>query len=147
MYRRCPCKGPDGKELGPRCPQLAADRKHGKWGFAVDVPTVTGKRKTMRRHQWTTKSAAQRALDDVLARHGAGITVDDAEWTADYLRGWLKGKRYRLKPKTAHQYAEYVHKDLIPALGAIRLERLRHEHVRGLGRVPWIMGRGRGARF
>ncbi len=71
VYRRCPCTDTDGKELGPRCPRLAADRKHGKWGFAVDMPTVDGRRKTMRRHRWATKRAAEQARDAVLARFGA----------------------------------------------------------------------------
>lgn len=143
MYRRCPCKDADGRELGPRCPQLAADRKHGQWGFAVDVPSVDGKRRTMRRHQWTTKRAAQRARDDVLARFGAGVKVDDREKTSDYLTGWLDGKRHSLKPKTLHRYAEIVHNELIPTLGALALEQLRHEHVAAL--ISELEEAGRGA--
>ena len=143
VYRRCPCKDADGKELGPRCPLLADDRKHGTWTFAVDVPTVDGKRRTMRRGGHGTKGAAQRALADVLDRFGAGVAVDDRQTVADYLAAWLAGKRHALKPKTHHQYGEYVVKDLVPALGAHRLERLRHEHVVAL--VAELEAAGRGA--
>ena len=108
VYRRCPCKDAAGKELGPRCPLLADDRKHGTWTFAVDVPTVDGKRRTMRRGGHGTKGAAQRALADVLDRFGAGVAVDDRQTVADYLAAWLAGKRHALKPKTHHQYGEYV---------------------------------------
>lgn len=120
-YRRCYCRGEDGGELGTHCPKLADDRKHGSWSFAVDVATVDGKRRTMRRGGYPTKAAARTALDDVLARHGAGVAVDDRQTVAAYLTAWLAGKRHTLKPKTLHQYGEYVTKDLIPALGPIRL--------------------------
>lgn len=76
VYRRCACRGEDGRQLGARCPLLVDDRKHGTWAFAVDVPTVDGKRRTMRRGGHATKGSAQRALSDVLARFGAGVAVD-----------------------------------------------------------------------
>lgn len=143
VYRRCSCRGDDGRQLGARCPLLDDDRKHGTWTFAVDVPTVDDRRKTMRRGGYPTKGAAQRALADVLTRHGAGVTVDDRQSVAEYLTGWLDGKRHALKPKTLHQYREYVVKDLIPALGAIRLEQLRHDHVTAL--IAELEAAGRGA--
>lgn len=143
VYRRCSCRGEDGRQLGARCPLLVDDRKHGTWTFAVDVPAVDGKRKTMRRGGHPTKGAAQRGLGDVLARHGAGVMVDDRQVVAAYLTAWLAGKRHALKPKTHHQYGEYVVKDLVPALGAHRLEQLRHEHVVAL--VAELDAAGRGA--
>lgn len=143
VYRRCACRDEAGRQLGAGCPLLASDRKHGVWTFAVDVPSVDGRRKTMRRGGFPTKTAAQSVLAGVLARHGAGVTVNDRESVAEYLTGWLDGKRHALKPKTLHSYREYVVKDLIPALGAHRLEKLRHEHVRSL--VTELEAAGRGA--
>ena len=58
------------------------------------------------------------------------MALDDRQTVAAYLTGWLDDKRHALKPKTLHQYREYVTKDLIPALGGYRLEHLRHDHVR-----------------
>jgi len=83
----------------------------------------------MRRGGYPTKGAAQRALSTVLARCGAGIKVDDRQTVSAYLAGWLDGKQHALKPKTLHRYTEIVTKELIPALGALPLEQLHHEHV------------------
>jgi integrase len=129
VYRRCPCRGEDGRQLGACCPLLATDRKHGTWTFAVDGPSMDGRRKTMRRGGYPTKSAAQRALTDVLTRYGTGVKVDDRETVASYLAVWLNGKRHALKPKTLHRYSEIITKELVPALGALPLEQLHHDHV------------------
>lgn len=55
------------------------------------------------------------------------MKVDDREKTAGYLTGWLKEKGR--KPKTLHRYSKIITKELIPALGAIPLEQLHHDHV------------------
>lgn len=141
--RICTCRDDAGKQLGTRCPELARDGKHGAWFFVVDLPRVAGKRKEMRRRGYPTKKAAEKALKDVLDRFGAGVKVDDKETTGDYLLGWLTAKSSTLKPTTAHMYAEYVNKTLVPAIGAVRLEHLRHEHVQGL--VAELTAAGRGA--
>ncbi|MGH4009778.1 MAG: site-specific integrase [Pseudonocardiaceae bacterium] len=143
VYRRCSCRGEDGRQLGARCPLLLSDRKHGAWTFAVDVPSVDGRRKTMRRSGYPTKGAAQRALSDVLARYRVGVKVDDRETVAGYLPAWLNGKRHALKPKTLHRYTEIVTKELIPALGALPLEQLCHEHVAAF--IAELEDAGRGA--
>jgi Phage integrase, N-terminal SAM-like domain len=48
---------------------------------------------------------------------------------AGYLTDWLEDKRRTLKPKTTYRYTEIVTKELIPALGALPLEQLNHDHV------------------
>ncbi|MGE3836170.1 MAG: hypothetical protein AB7H43_15505, partial [Acidimicrobiia bacterium] len=40
---------------------------------------------------------------------------------AEYLEAWLEVKQRSLKPTTMARYLDYVHKDLVPAVGAIRL--------------------------
>jgi integrase len=143
VYRRCSCRGQDGRQLGARCSLLGDDRKHGTWTFAVDVPSVDGRRKTMRRGSYPTKGAAQRALSDVLARYGAGVKVDDRETVAGYLAAWLDGKRHALKPKTMYRYTEILAKELVPALGALPLEQLSHDHVAAF--ITELEDAGRGA--
>jgi integrase len=143
VYRRCSCRGDDGRQLGARYPLLLSDRKHGTWTFAVDVPSVNGHRRTMRRGGYPTKGAAQRALTDVVARYGAGVTVNDRQTVARYLADWLDGKRRALKPKTMYRYSEIVTKELIPGLGALPLEQLRHDHVATL--VAELEAANRGA--
>jgi integrase len=127
--RICTCRGEDGKQLGKRCPDLAKNDRHGSWYFVVDLPRVGGRRKEMRRRGFPTKTAAVKARESVLERLGVSVKVDDKETTGDYLIKWLETKRRTLKPTTAHMYAEYVNKSLVPALGSVRLEHLRHEHV------------------
>jgi integrase len=143
VYRRCSCRGEDGRQLGVHCPLLLSNRKHGTWSFAVDVPSVDGRRKTLRRGGYLTKGAAERAKDGVLDRYGSGVKVDDREKTAGYLTGWLEDKRRALKPKTAYRYTEIVTKELIPALGALPLEQLNHDHVAAL--ITELEEAGRGA--
>jgi integrase len=83
----------------------------------------------MRRSGFATRAAARKALGDVLDRLGDGVQVDDEQTVGAYLTAWLAGKRRTLKPKTLHGYSEYVTKDLVPGLGHVPLERLRHEHI------------------
>jgi integrase len=142
VYRRCACRDSRNKQLGPRCPKLTNPR-HGNWAFAVDRPNVGGKRKTMRRSGYTTKSEADEALRKVLECERAGVHLDDTETVAQYLTTWLDTKSRNLKPNTVLRYRDYIDKDLIPAIGAIRLERLTHEHVRQFIRHQLDAGRGR----
>lgn len=143
VHRYCTCRDDQGRVLGKRCPELARNTKHGKYRFKVDLPRVRGKRKEMQRRGFPSKRAAQEALQNVLDRHGAGVKVDDRETTGDRLSAWLAIKRSTVKPTTWHNYAEHVNKDLIPALGPIKLEQLRHEHVQSF--VADLASAGRGA--
>lgn len=129
VYRRCACRDTAGKQLGTHCPQLATNSKHGRWAFAVDMPSLTGRRSTMRRSGYATRTDASAALDHVLSCERAGIAVDDRETVAEYLTQWLTIKSLVLKPTTMARYTDYVSKDLIPNLGAIRLEQLHHRHI------------------
>jgi integrase len=126
VYRRCACRDTNGKQLGPRCPQLASGTKHGFWSFAVDMPSIGRKRTTMRRSGYPTRKAA---LSHVLECERAGIWLDDKQTVSDYLTGWLADKALTLKPTTIANYTAYVRNDLIPALGAVRLEKLNQFHI------------------
>ena len=94
VYRRCACRGPDGRQRGTRCPTLTNPR-HGTWGFAVDLPSLTAQRKTMRRGGFATKTAAQTALVQVLNAERTGIHLDDQQTVAAYLTSWLTEKSSR----------------------------------------------------
>ncbi|RDI23077.1 AP2-like DNA-binding integrase family protein [Lentzea flaviverrucosa] len=141
VYRRCACRDADGRQFGARCPKLA-NRKHGSWTYAVDLPTLDGKRRTRRRSSFTTKTDAQVALSKVLEYERTGIVIEDRQTVADYLLGWLRGKASTLKPTTMANYHAYVHKDLIPHIGLIRLEDLSHQHVVLYVRNQLEAGRG-----
>lgn len=141
-YRRCACRDTTGRQLGARCPELGANRRHGRWAFAVDLPTLDGGRKTMRRCGFPTKAQAHAALHRVLECERAGVHVDDRQTVAEYLHTWLEIKQRSLKPTTLARYRDYIHEDLSPALGPIRLEELTHHHVAGFVSRQLAAGRG-----
>lgn len=143
VSRYCTCRDADGKQLGARCPDLAANGKHGRFQFLIDLPRVAGRRKEMRRRGFRTSRAAHEELERVRARFSAGVAVNDKESTGDFLLRTMAAKAKTLKPTTAHMYSEYVTKTLVPALGAIRLEHLRHDHVQAM--VDELGENGRGA--
>src|SRR6188508_3015293 len=75
VYRRCACRHA-GKQLGARCPELTSNARHGTWTFAVDMPSLTGKRATLRRGGYATRKAATAALTRVLDCERSGIWLD-----------------------------------------------------------------------
>lgn len=142
VYRRCACRNSNDKQLGARCPDLRSSPRHGTWSFAVDMPNLDKKRATLRRGGFASKKIAQDALAHVLACERAGIATNDHQTVADYLTTWLRDKTTTVKPSTAANYIDYVNKDLIPALGAIAIERLSHHHVAQFVHDQIAAGRG-----
>ncbi|MGN9913383.1 site-specific integrase [Phytohabitans sp. LJ34] len=106
------------------------------------MPSPDRKRKTMRRSGYDTRADARTALARVLECEHAGVYLDDAQTFADYLIGWLDAKARQLKPTTVARYRDYLRNDLLPAFGAIRLERLTHQHVDQFVRTQLAAGRG-----
>lgn len=129
VYRRCGCRTAEGKLAGPSCAKLTTNGKHGTWGFAVDLPTLDGRRKTMRRGGFSTKAEVTRRLADVVTRAAGGVDVDDRETVEQFLGRWLAVKARQGKPTTLRGYRAYVERDLIPALGRLPLEQLRPRYV------------------
>lgn len=62
VYKRCGCVNPeDGRRWGRRCPRLA-QRRHGCWYIAVDLPADRdGGRRRLRRGGFATRAAAEQA--------------------------------------------------------------------------------------
>lgn len=52
------------------------------------------------------------------------IAINDTQTVPDYLTKWLRTRALTLSPTTTAHYYAYIHKDLIPRLGAIRLKDL-----------------------
>lgn len=112
------------------------------WAFAVDMSSAHGRRRTMRRSGFATKTLAQAELTRVLECERTGVVVDDRQSVAEYLTDWVAGKALTLKPTTMANYRDYVTKDLIPALGTVRLESLTHQHVMQFVHHQLEAGRG-----
>jgi hypothetical protein len=106
------------------------------------MPALDRKRRTMRRSGYDTRAGTRTALANVLECERAGVHLDDTQTVAGYLIAWLDTKARRLKPTTVARYRDYLYNDLIPAFGAVRLERLTHQHVEHFVRTQLAAGRG-----
>lgn len=66
-YRRCYCRGEDGKPLGKACPQLTS-RRHGVYAVRQELPNrADGGRRSFSRSGYATAKDAQDVLDAVRA--------------------------------------------------------------------------------
>jgi integrase len=143
VYRRCGCRDTHRHQLGAHCPHLLTDTHHGTWTFAVDIPAPHHHRTTVRRGGFTTPDAAEAALRTFLEGEAGGFNADPNQTVADYLHTWLAAKALILKPTTMARYRDYVHYDLAPAFGSLKLDELRHRHITAFVTSELAAGRGR----
>ncbi|TWE20279.1 integrase-like protein [Kitasatospora atroaurantiaca] len=73
----------------------------------------------------------------------AGFSADPNQTLTDYLTTWVTGKQLVLKPTTYVRYRDYVTRDLIPALGTIRLDDLGHSHIAAFTHTQLAARRGK----
>ncbi|MCO4699339.1 site-specific integrase [Streptomyces sp. RO-S4] len=67
IYRRCECRGGDGKLLGAKCPKLKR-KNHGSVGLRQELPPdADGRRRTFRRTGYTSVAEAQGDLSRLQA--------------------------------------------------------------------------------
>ncbi|WP_052682134.1 tyrosine-type recombinase/integrase [Saccharothrix sp. ST-888] len=144
VYRRCGCRDATRRQLGASCPRLA-EEEHGTWTFAVDIPSLNGRRRTVRRGGFEDEWYAETALRRFLEGRQLGFDADPHETVAAYLTKWLKSMEFLLKPTTYARYRTYVLCELIPVFGAIRLEELAHDHIAAYTHQQLEAGRGRQA--
>ena len=135
VYKRCKCKGGDGKELGADCPKLKRRDKtwspvHGTWYFALELPLGPGgaRRPRMRRGGFPSKEVAEAAREKAKETIREGVDPSDRTTVGEYLTGWLEG-RVDLKGSTRHNYTVSVSTYLIPLLGHIELQALQTLHI------------------
>jgi integrase len=78
-----------------------------------------------------TKAEALQKLQDAQQQVRQGLPLPrDRVTVRSFLEGWLRDTvPYRVRPRTAHRYAEIVNLHLIPHLGHIRLSRLTPSDV------------------
>jgi hypothetical protein len=63
VFKRCGCRGDDGRQLGRKCPRLARSG-HGTWSYELTLPTPPGaKRRRIRENRFRTKDEAVVALE------------------------------------------------------------------------------------
>ncbi|MEU0219065.1 site-specific integrase [Streptomyces sp. NPDC006265] len=67
ISKRCECRGPDGKRLGAKCPDLSK-RSHGRHRVSQELPEdANGQRRRFQRTGYATAKDAQKDLDRIRA--------------------------------------------------------------------------------
>lgn len=123
IFKRCGCVNPiDGRPCGSRCPRLA-ERWHGSWYFAIELPTGRdGRRRQLRRGGYRTRAAAEAARAYLLgadADCGRGL-VTVGRW----LDLWLETRKQTLSYSGWRIYTQHVRDYLKPRLGGVPLSEL-----------------------
>ncbi len=144
VFRRCGCRDDSGRPLRA-CPRLGRERGHGSWYYRADVGRDgAGRRREQKKGGFATKAEAEAALAKVLAAVSTGEHRHDGRQTVGtYLTGWIADREADgLRPATVAVYRLYIDRDIIPALGHLRLGDLRPGHVEKLLRDLRASGRG-----
>ncbi|MFF1482406.1 tyrosine recombinase XerC [Streptomyces sp. NPDC058301] len=97
----------------------------------------------MRRGGFVDQDAAETALRRFLEGEAGGFNADPNQTVAEYLHSWLAAKALVLKPTTMARYRDYVHNDLVPAFGTLKLEELGHRHIAAFVTGELAAGRGK----
>ena len=104
-------------------------RRGKSWQIKFDVPSLDGKRQQRYATVKGTYKDAQKELTRLLGAADEGTLPDPSSSTlAEYLRAWLD-RPLGLSPKTLERYRELAEHQVIPHLGATKLQKLRPEHV------------------
>jgi integrase len=123
-----------------------AERSPGRWQVSIGMgrDPSTGKR---RRHRFTiqgTRRDAQRALRETLRQRDHGIAVTPEKITVgEWLASWLNRHQAEghIGPRSVDRYHGIVRCHLAPALGRLRLQELRPDHIAD-AKARWLSGEG-----
>jgi hypothetical protein len=105
--------------------------KRGKnsWQLKFDAPAINGKRQQRYATVRGTRQDAQKELTRLLSAADTGALPDPSNATiAEYVRTWLSSA-HEQSPKTLERYSELAERQIIPHLGAHKLQKLKPEHV------------------
>ena len=118
-------------------------------GYEIQIE-LTGVNGERRRRFVTVRGTyedAKKKLAELLKAANEGTLPDPCNATlADYLRAWINGSA-NVSPKTGERYGELIERQVIPHLGATKLQKLLPEHVQqwhgkliGEGLAPRTVG-------
>ena len=133
-YKRCKCRGDDGKELGAQCPKLRRkdgswNPRHGAWYYRLELEAGPGgQRRTLRRGGFDSEADAITGMDDAKAKEARGGDAQTRILVGAYLDDWLNSRR-EISRSTRRRYSTHIRKYLKPHLGHIELDRLRVRHL------------------
>jgi Phage integrase, N-terminal SAM-like domain/Arm DNA-binding domain len=102
------------------------ERSSGHWAIVIDLRDSTGKRKRKWHSFAGTKRGAQEECARLISELKAGNYVEASKETvAAFLDRWLADIKSRVSPRTHERYVELARKNIVPALGAMPLKKLR----------------------
>ncbi|TNC28020.1 tyrosine-type recombinase/integrase [Amycolatopsis alkalitolerans] len=128
VYKRCGCRAPDGRRLGISCPRLA-DRGHGSWYFALELPRGhDGRRNRLRRGGYRSRQAAQAARAYLLG--GDLDTGRRLVTLGQWLDIWLDMRT--LSVSTRRLYTQHIRDYLRPHLGNVPLPELTTGRIQAM---------------
>jgi integrase len=137
VYKRCKCRGEDGKDAGASCEKLKRkdgswNPRHGTWYFALELPPgPNGRRRPrMRRGGFPTREDAVNGREQAKEKLRKGADPSVRRRTGDYLTGWLAGLT-DLKPTTRRGYGISITTYWVPLIGHVYLGQLSTEDVAG----------------
>jgi integrase len=124
------------------------ERAPGHWAIVLDLrDPETGKRRRKWHSFIGTKREAQVECARLISEMKGGTYLEPSKVTlAAYLERWLDYAKSKISPRTYERYCEIVRKNIIPALGAIYLTKLRPAQIAGAYNDALASGRrdGRG---
>jgi integrase len=110
------------------------DPEHGRWYFAMQASTASGRRTRIRRGGYASFAEAERARQSFLAMPDSAA-IGRACSVRRWLEQWLSTMAEQVRPSTMRGYREHIRHYLIPHLGQIRLASLRRAHVQAAFRI------------
>jgi integrase len=107
------------------------ERSPGHWAIILDIPDPdTGKRRRKWHSFKGTKREAQIESARLISAINGGSYLEPSKTTlAQFLDRWLDDVKSRVSPRTHERYGEIVRKNIIPALGAVFLNKLRPAQI------------------
>jgi integrase len=108
------------------------ERGKGNWYAVLSMrDEKTGKRKVkfVSLPNCKGKREAQQECARLITKTRDGYVTPEKTSVAQFLERWLGHIRTQVTPGTLERYSEIVHRNLIPALGALKLVKLRPEHI------------------
>jgi integrase len=122
------------------------ERSPGHWAIILDVRDATTGKRRRRWHSFHgTKRQAQIECARLISEVKGGTYVEPSKMTlAQFLERWLDNVKPRISPRTHERYTEIVRKNIIPALGAIHLIKLRPAQIAGAYSDALASGRRNG---
>ncbi|MFC1978583.1 tyrosine-type recombinase/integrase [Chloroflexota bacterium] len=99
--------------------------------LGIGTDPATGKYKQVVVTVKGTKKDAEKRLAELIYQHNKGITINETNIKfSEYLNKWLDDyAKTHLSPRGFDRYQGIIHKHIIPALGRIKLTKLKPEHL------------------